>query len=506
MEAFIGAVQAYGVPTVVILLGIAAVVVAAGVTMARPIMMTLAFVFVLCVESGSAYGLDVVTQPIYSRGSGKLPLTFWQIGMIGALLWSVMSARLQDPLGPHAPLVPRPSFVPWAWAFFVLLVAHLLVGLMLGVDHEVILWAYGFSEMVWMSIIAALVVTTVRTAEDLDRLLKFIVLVALARAAYGLARFAFAGGDPMNIYATDGGVAKLTFFDIPDSLVATLAAVIALYRLLADRVRTVGVWRLVYAATAMLCVANVLFSYRRSAWVGLLLALAVLLVFLPRRRRWQFAVLAVPVVLAGIGYTAYQRLDRFSHNGNFLQMFLFDMISPEVGRESERTLELRLAWETFLRHPLLGTGAWGTYSNATLIDWQTGERAGAFLHSGPLHLALKTGLLGLALFAGYVLAIGRACWRAARIEDPDTRAAAVAGIAGILFALVDFLIAPPYNRMQELTGVCLALPYVALVVSASLPAPVRVASSLADVAAENRRAARHRPSRLGAPRPSLARY
>ncbi len=468
MEDLLPLIQAYAIPTVMALVGVAVVVIGAGLTLSRPMWLTLVFLLVLFVESGSTYGGSATSRPIYGRGSGQLPLTFWQLGLLGSLFWSVVSAKLGNMRGSDEALTPKPSYVPWAWGFTVLLVGHLLVGLILGVKHEQILWAFGFSEFVWMSVVMGLVIATVRTPEQLDFLMKFIVVAGSLRALFGLARFAIGGGDPTNIYAIEGTVPKLTFFDIPESLVSTLAAVIALYRLLADDRKVVaGLWRWIYIGASALCVANVVFSYRRSAWGGLVLSLAVLMLFLPRQRRIQFALLGAPLVLAAVGYTAYQRLDRWN-TGNFLQMFLFDMISPDVGEESSRTLELKLAFESFIGSPLFGTGAWGHYSDASLIDWQTGEVAGAFLHSGPLHLALKAGVVGLALLAGFLWASLRAAFAAARIKDPTIRVAAVAGLAGMVFAGVDFAISPPYGRMQQLTGLCLALPYVALTVSRML--------------------------------------
>ena len=447
-------------------IAVSAVLALAGATLMVPRLAIYPFLLVLFVHTGSGYGMATEIVPLYSRGSGRLFVTFWQIGLVAALAWIAIATSLHRSSAQAVSAAPRPSFWPWTIAWAVLLVAHVLAGLLLGVPPDRIVAQQGFSEFLWLSVLMAAVILAFRSERELQELLDVVVAVALVRAVYGLFRWLFLGGDPANIYAEGGTNVRLTYFDIPDSLVATLAIVISLYRSFGPGTRERGWRRLVHLAVIPLCSAIVLFSYRRTAWVGLIAALAIALLALPRRERVRLLLLAVPFVFVGLGLAMRQRLEQFSGEG-FLRMFLFDFMTPDVGEESDRLLELKLGFEAFLSSPIYGKGAWGQYADASMVGWQTGETGGDFVHSGLLHLAMKTGLIGVSIFVGFLWALGRTAWLALREASPDLRGAAIVGIAGVAFVAVDFMIAPPYGRMQELGGLCCALLFACRRVAAS---------------------------------------
>ena len=108
------------------------------------------------------------------------------------------------------------------------------------------------------------------------------------------------------------------------------------------------------------------------------------------------------------------------------------MQSRRFGPESERVLELKLVLADILARPFTGIGAWGRYTGYQQISWQANPDGGLFLHSGVLHVALKCGLPGMALFAGtvwaFVLVARRAlrdcrpnCWAWRRPASPACR-------------------------------------------------------------------------------------
>ena len=440
------------------------VVILAGLTLSRPWLVMLPFLTVFFWVSANRYGrLDFGGGPsLFSRGAGVLlfPALLW--GILVALVWTRMGAALSRQAVPTSMVPLSPWFAGWT----LLLLAHVVTGLLLDVPLRQTLSPAGFSHIVWLWVLIAAMVASVTRPSDARRLLWFILLMGLARAIYGLGRFAAFGGDPANAYANRQGLTlKLTFFDINDSLLCVLAVCAALVMLYRDvPARGWLGWQkiLLWAAVALPSLCIVL-SFRRTAWVGMVLALVFVLLQLPARVRWRLVLLAMPVMLTGIGYAAWKRLSQVrGAAGNFL----YDFETRAVGAESVRFLEIKLAWQSFLDSPIFGVGAWGGYKGWQLISWQHefGEGGGGtFLHSGLLHLALKTGLIGLILLAGTAIAFILAWRRMRNTLPPAALPLAVAGVAGVLFMMPDWLIGTPIPQLRTMMmlGLCLSLPFVA---------------------------------------------
>jgi hypothetical protein len=108
----------------------------------------------------------------------------------------------------------------------------------------------------------------------------------------------------------------------------------------------------------------------------------------------------------------------------------------------------------------LGIGSWGRYAATMLIAWQDPTKPGAFLHSGILHILMKTGLLGLLLVIGVLAAFVREV-RACKGYSVRGSALSFAGCCGLLFMLPDFLVGTPIPqfRTTQLIALCLALPF-----------------------------------------------
>jgi len=440
-----------------------------GVGMVRPRWLAYIYLAVFFCMNSTSYGsLSVfATGGIYSRGSGLLffPLLLWC--MLGAWLCARVSTGFQR--YPAPPCNLRPWFLAWC----LLLGGHVAVALFSNVKLADALAPSGFSNIVWMAPLVSLLLLSFRTREDAIELARFIQLAGLARALFGLARWAAFGGDPNNIYANMNAIKiKLTFFDINDSLLCALAFAIAAVNLFqAARVKRGAFWILVDWATLGATAACIVLSYRRSAWIGFVLAAVIIMLRFPLRRRLQLMVAGVPLVGLGLLYAAFRRMGQTKGAGGLSGLF-YDMGSNRFGAESERVLELKLALNDFHAHLLTGIGSWGRYSGYQHISWQTGQDAGLFLHSGVLHIALKAGLPGLVLLAGTIWAFCLVARRAMRTLPPDLLGLATAGAAGLAFMLPDLLVGTPFPQVRttQMLAVCLALPYVALAAMRTLPA------------------------------------
>lgn len=459
-------------PIIVVLIVSTVFVVYAGVTLSKPRFVVYPYLVILLTVSGTTFGLkEAVAPSIWGRGSGLLyaPLIMWLL--LGAFLW--MRFTLVFARG-------RPvacNLNSWFGGWLLLLIAHIGFGLALGQPFKDIVGGMGFSNLIWMWVLMLAMFAAFRSPADVEELTKFLIVFGLGRALFGLVRWAAFGGDPANAYANRSGLdLKLTFFDINDNLLCFIALALASVRLLHPDQHTFNRWwrwlLWITVAATSLCI---LLSFRRTAWVGLMLGGLFLLLQLPSRTRWRVAFLVVPVGLLGIAYVAKKRLSQVTGAGDGINAFFYDLISKRHGAEGDRVLELKFAFADFIDHPIAGIGAWGRYAGYQRIDWQTGPDAGAFLHSGILHIGLKTGLIGLILLGGIVFAFIM-FWRQNREAlKPLSRPLALSGVGGLLFMLPDFIIGTPIPqvRTMQMIALCIALPYLAIGASNIGVAPVK---------------------------------
>src|SRR5206468_6987428 len=85
---------------------------------------------------------------------------------------------------------------------------------------------------------------------------------------------------------------------------------------------------------------------------------------------------------------------------------------------------------------------------------------------------LKAGLPGLVLLFGTIWAFVAFSRRALRELPPELLGLATAGAAGLAFMLPDLLVGTPFPQVRttQMLAICMALPYVAMAVAASVPA------------------------------------
>jgi hypothetical protein len=459
-------------------------VIGIGVGLVQPRFLAYAYLAVFFLFNSANYGnLSMVSIPgIYSRGSGVLlfPLLLWYL--LGAWCCARVAATFsREPVG-------KCNLQPWFWAWLALLALHVVTAIFMGKKLSEALAPSGFSYVVWMAPLVSLLLLAFRTRAQVIEFSRFIMLMGLGRAGFGLARWALGSGDPNNVYANMNAIKiKLTFFDINDSLLCVAALSIAavnLFQVTAPHASRF--WRGIEWATLLATLACIVLSYRRSAWIGLLLAMIVIAFRFPLARRAQMLVVGLPAVGAALLFVAIKRLSQTKGAvGGGIERFFYDMGSRRFGAESERVLELKFALADFLSNPLTGIGSWGRYTGYQRIAWQTGPDGGTFIHSGVLHLALKSGLVGLVLFLGLAYAFYRLSRRALRELPPEYIGLGTAGVAGIAFMLPDFLIGTPIPQLRttQMIAFCMALPYVALGASRA----AATASAAAPSAARPRR-------------------
>lgn len=438
-----------------------AIIAFGGAVLSRPLLPLALYLIVFFIFPTSNYGsLQAGSTAIYFRGSGQLffPVLLWLLLLI--VVWTAIGRAFQYAR------TPRPdanvAILRWFFAWFVLLLLHLLWGVLAGHDVADVLGLHGFVTVPWMGLLVLMMIWAGTSERAMLVAGRLLVVTALLKSWFGLFRFAFLGGDSANVYQNLMGIKiKLTYFDINDSLICLLGLAISLSLLTIHREENVSkIWRALYVVTAVSAVLCIALSYRRTAWIGLMLAGIFLLLKMRRRARLTMILAGLPIILTGLALVASRRIGQ-TRGAHGLFAFFYDLSSRPFGPESNRVLELRLAWEAFKTSPLVGIGSWGRYASSDLIPWQDPASGGSFLHSGVLHIAMKAGIPGLVLLAGVVAAF-IVYVRRLPLDMPAIGLALVlSGCSGLLFMLPDMLVGTPIPQLRttQLLAFCLGLPY-----------------------------------------------
>jgi len=444
-----------------VLAGIAVVSVAVAGRWARYLIYP--YLAVLIFFTGSDYGLleEETSRRIYSRGSGVLYFPFvnlylfWLAAIVGFHgLWNRLPA-------------PDVALRKFLLLFGLVFVGQIVVGLLVEKSLFVIMYREGTMYLMNTVIFVFVLLRAFRDKQAVDELLRFFLVCVFLRVCWGLIQYVFFGGDSANYYANFEHLnVKLTFFDINDSILATMGAFLAAARLTDREGLASQPWkRFMFWLLLILASAVVLLSYRRTAWLGFMGAGIAFLWLYRKRLNWALVGMYGGPAVAGVFALWMWRFSQSSHGG--LLSTLFPDLTSRSGQlttESGRLFELKLAMQTIWDNPLLGVGNWGeyTYSRDRQVAFHRGHFG--YMHSGFLHVWLKTGLIGLFAFVGALFIAGRDAVRLhASLEEPVWQALAAAGLAGLAVSMPNLLGGTPiieYRTMQIL-ALILVLPYLA---------------------------------------------
>lgn len=416
------------------------------------------FVLILYFPNASWGLVDAdAARNFYTRATGTFFFSAINVMLFGLALQAFMARRIGIVLPVHHNL-------RWpALMFAMVLVGNLLSGQFVESAHWTrIIGPSGLLHVFNLMLAFYVLVSAVRGREDVNRFINLILFCAVTRGLWGLFRFVFMEGDPANFYANVQRIdVRLTFFDINDGLIATMALFVAGWRLLSGACQSVGS-RWLHGAIVALEAFIVLFSYRRTAWAGLVLAALLFALCRPARQRWwliaSFLVAGLPLLF----YKLLQRSGDAAQHGNLLERIAPDIVrNGQVSFTHGRFAELYAAWLSYKDSPIWGLGTWGTYDGTRFSEllWHRGDFS--WMHSGVLHVMLKSGLIGLVAL---VLTVGLLVRFAREVHAtlPESqRGMFLVGIAGLLFMVPTWLIGTPVieYRTMQMTALCLALPY-----------------------------------------------
>ena len=390
---------------------------------------------------------------LYSKGTGQLPVPLMTLFMWAVFLIVFIFANARSDALRWCNL--RKPF----WAFNALFVVYALFGVAIGNPIEKVISERGVITVVNMSLLVGVMLRIFKKKEDAEQLMSFFLLCAVTRGIWGIFRFFFLGGDPANVYANIEHIAvRLTFFDIGDLVIACVAAFYAGWMLLWKGRQVSLKGKLFYAFVMGVELFVMVFSYRRTAWGGMVLVGAFFVMLQPWRRRIQ-AFLALAVLSAfTFSVVMRERLQGIAKGKGLWEMFFYDTATKgKFSADQGRLAELNAAFQTVKENMLFGVGPWGGY----------GPNSIDFMHSGFLHVWLKTGLLGLVIFVAILVSYVLFCTFKRRTIPPAERGYFEAGFAGFLFLLPTLFMGTPIIefRTMQLLGFALALPYIAYAIN-----------------------------------------
>ena len=405
-----------------------------------------ALIFFPDVSWGVAKGVPIFD--LYGKGTGQLFFSLINI-YLWCLFFGGVIVRSSGSKAYRACNIKQ-----YFWAYNILFLGYIIYGISTGITPDKILSQKGVINIFNMSLITLLMIRLIASENEIRRFTDFFLICVFSRGIFGFIRFAFMGGDIANVYQNTQNInITITFFDINDSLLASMAAFFSAWMLMFNLKSLSRRRRIFYFLLIVLELFIIIFSYRRTSWGGLLLAgmLFGLLQPVARRITVMFGIgLMAMIMLATV---VVSRFAKFSGGkGNEVINMLFYDVKPSL--ESGRFSELYQAFQTIKKEPLFSVGPWGGYGPHGLHD---------FMHSGLIHVWLKSGLFGLllflAIFFGFILFV----FRHRKQLSPAHRGWYESGLAGILFMIPTIAMGTPIIefRTMQLLGITLALPYIA---------------------------------------------
>jgi len=254
------------------------------------------------------------------------------------------------------------------------------------------------------------------------RAVTVLLVSAVAAALFALGRFVLAGPHFPN--RVKGAVGHPLTYGGQGMLFASLATAIA--------IRCRGRWRAGALAALVVLLPALAGTYTRSAWIGYVAALAVIVAF--TRARWLCGVAggvaALALVLPGV-YRARA----------------FSILDPQSPWNRERVHMWDAGLRMFRDHPWTGVGLQDLHSIYEVYKPPGAVEPAGHLHSVYVQVAATMGIVGLAALAFLVVGLMRAAsrafleWRrtAARDRSPSGDFAAAISL-GVSAAFVGFLV------------------------------------------------------------------
>jgi hypothetical protein len=419
----------------------------------RPKLLTYIYLgLLLYMPNTLAFGVkhDVEYLDFYGAGTGTFIRSLISMYLLGVFIVSLIFYRDEQNVTSGCQSV-KVFLVLSAYYF-----SYAVCGILSGIPLEEVFKGNSAIHLVDMTMFMLVLLRFCSDEKELTNLTYFLIICVASREIYGLIRFFFFGGDFSNVYLNVEKIKiKLTFQDINDSLLGCLVGYYCAWELMFnwDKLRKIA--KFLYPLIVALAVFTIMFSFRRSSWLGLFFVSIWFIFKQPIRRQLQISLVVASFMAVTVSQLLTMRLGKFGHSG--FSLLVYDIIGKkgEITTKTGRFAELNAPITVIKENPIFGIGPWGTFG--------FGPFEKDYMHGGVMQIWLKLGLVGEVLFFSAVISFFLFYLMKTRELLPENRGWFESGFAGVLFMIPTFSIGTPIieYRTMQLTALCLALPYIA---------------------------------------------
>jgi O-antigen ligase len=455
----------FGVPALVVSIAVIFIVIGMGLTAAGPRYIVIPLLLIMLVvpqatnygrESGEIAALSIFwvkgSKSFFFPFYDMVLLSVWFFGVFIAKNWAKYPEQYSNPLS------------KWYIAFSMMFLGHVIAAIF---GKKPLLYEFGgigIINVLKQGMFVSLLVATIRSERDIKNLLRFVLVCLSVNEFWGLFRYFFLGGDSTNIYAdaySETGGAKITFFDINEHILSCVMIGICSWKLLLEKLG----WqeRLCYFIMGMMALLVPLLSARRTAQLGIILAMILLFVLLPKGKRFPILIVLAISLPIGLASLATRSNDPTK---SIAQKILIDIKTDNEIKDprKSRFYELETAWKTIKKNPLFGVGPSGEFEVDSPIGLEYHDGNYGFVHSGFGHILLKTGFTGLFCFLGLYVTFLINILKGYKFVLQEHKALVVGSLCGFV-ALIPTLIsgAPiPEIRTMLVAGFLFSIPLICI--------------------------------------------
>lgn|GEM_PF-218973 len=313
-------------------------------------------------------------------------------------------------------------------------------------------WLSETLKFVQMLIIAVIVIDLARTTPR-DTFVVLLMLAGLVNAIIGIYQY-YGGSGALHLLINERYFRAFGTFGQPNpfggfmglTLPLALAAMLtALWSLFQQAKRSItNIWkspdflRLILFAVASVTIAIALYlSYSRGAWLGIVVAIGVMVFALPRRFSHSL-LLAGAALLLAVAVIASGRLPAgIAARLSTITEDIFnvrDVRGVDINPENYAVIERLAHWQAAINmatsYPWTGVGLGNyevAYQDFRLINWKFPL---GHAHNYYLNVVAETGIIGLVFYATFIVSILFLAWRTRQHPDPSSRLTAI-GILGV---------------------------------------------------------------------------
>lgn len=377
----------------------------------RPVVTTFLAVALVILAEGNSFGILTFSDAFYTNLLKGVTVTdvMFMLAITGTGMRLLVEGRKLE--GP-----PRELAVP-----MILLLCAVPFGVIVGKANggDGLLILEGFHWCLYFVILPLLIINLHLNAEQLRKILLGAGALAVVKAILGLAQIAVGKG------ATIDGESTLTYYASTANWVMMVVALWVLAAVLGGH--RIPRWLLLGAPLVLTCL---LLSYRRSFWIGLALAVALVVLFglSPLGRR-----LIVPTVaLIGLAVALVGSYVLPGDSPVVRRATTINPASISANQQDRYRLDERANVIANIREdPIAGRGL--------AVPWTASERtmgldhSRQYVHFVSLYWWLKLGILGFLWYGATILggaAMSFRVWR--RSHDPALRALGLGSFAAMI--------------------------------------------------------------------------